>query len=253
MTGHAMTALGGTGLPALSLWGAFVLGLLGSATHCAAMCGPLVAATGLASGATKSAAGDVAGPAWRFHAGFHAGRLLMYSAIGAVLGLFAENDVLDALAGPAGSERLAAWLRGGAGITMVAVGVMLIVAPLLGRDPRLPEPTAVLARSRLFGRAVATLARSRVAWGLPLGAAMGLLPCAPLLPVELAALGSGSPLGGALTMLSFGVGTLPLLGGFGALAEVLGLRARSALLTASGVAVVLLGAYTVAQAATLPR
>lgn len=275
MTGHAMSQAVSAGLPALTLWGAFLLGLLGSVTHCAAMCGPLVAAVGLAEGTAKAAADGTAaasdgarcdadastGPsacarpssaaAWRFHVGFHAGRLFTYVLIGALLGILAENDVLERLAGPAGSARLAAFLRAGAGALMVAVGLVLIAGPLLGRRVSLPEPTAALARQPWFTRTVGRLSRTRAAWGLPLGAVMGLLPCAPLLPVELAALGSGSAAGGALVMFAFGIGTLPLLGAFGALAGLLGTRTRTALLPVSGLAVAVLGAWTIAQAVAL--
>ncbi len=76
---------------------------------------------------------------------------------------------------------------------------------------------------------------------------MGLLPCAPLLPVEIAALATGYPLYGALTMLAFGLGTVPALAGFGAASGLLGVRARGAFATASGALVIGLGLIVVWQ------
>ena len=60
---------------------AFLTGLLGGFGHCVAMCGPLVGSFALASGALgprRSLAGQLA---------YHAGRVTMYAAIGAVMGL----------------------------------------------------------------------------------------------------------------------------------------------------------------------
>ena len=109
---------------------------------------------------------------------------------------------------------------------MLAMGVAMLVAWIRGRRANLPEPTAWVASLPWFGRTVARLSRSGGWAGLPLGALMGLLPCAPLLPVELAALATGKPLYGMLVMLAFGLGTVPALAGFGAASGLLGARAR---------------------------
>lgn len=245
-----------SGFAALSLWGAFLLGLTGGFGHCLAMCGPFVAAAGLTDGAAcgarasaasgrRTAAG--AGAAARFQLAYHLGRLATYTLLGALLGLLGEAGAVVTLTGPLSPTALTRWLKLGAGALMLAVGVIMLVAWMRGRSARLPEPTAWVAGLPWFGRTVARLARSGGWWGLPLGALMGLLPCAPLLPAELAALATGNPLFGAATMLAFGLGTLPALGGFGALSGLLGVKARGRLAPVTALLVAALGLLTLWQ------
>lgn len=239
-----------SGLAALSLWGAFLLGLAGGFGHCLAMCGPFVAAAGLADGAASRAAGctrPAAGTAARFQAAYHVGRLATYAALGALLGLLGEAGALVSLAGPFSPTAISRWLKLGAGGLMLLTGAIMLVAWLRGRSANLPEPTAWVAELPWFGRTVARLASSGGWWGLPLGALMGLLPCAPLLPAELAALATGNPLFGATTMLAFGAGTLPALGAFGAVSGLLGVKGRGRMAPVTAALVALLGAVTVWQ------
>ena len=244
MFGHAMSS----NLAAISMWGAFVLGLTGGFGHCLAMCGPFVAAASLADGA---ACGVGAGRTGRrsgvFQVAYHVGRLAMYTVLGAALGLLGEAGVLSTLMGPFSPVSLTRFLKLTAGAAMLLMGAFLLVAWVRGRSARLPEPTAGLASLPWFGRTVSQLARSGGWWGMPLGALMGLLPCAPLLPVELAALSTAEPLFGALTMLAFGIGTVPALAGFGAASGLIGARARGWFAPAAAGAVIVLGAVTVAQ------
>lgn len=248
--GHQLSP---TNLAALSLWGAFLLGLTGGFGHCLVMCGPLVAAASLTDGAAcgRSAGRTGARGAGIFQAAYHLGRLLTYALLGAILGLLGEAGALASLTGPFSPVVVTRFLKLGAGATLLGMGVMLLVAWLRGRSVSLPEPTAAIASLPWFGRTVARLAASGGWWGLPMGALMGLLPCAPLLPVELAALATGKPLYGALMMLAFGVGTVPALAGFGAASGLLGAKARGWLVPAAGALVVVLGAVTLAQGLSL--
>ena len=246
--GHQMSA----GLGALSLWGAFLLGLTGGFGHCLLMCGPLVAAASLTDGAACGAGGSAstsgaARKAGIFQVAYHLGRLTTYALLGALLGLLGEAGALATLMGPFSPTTVTRFLKLAAGITLLAIGVVLLVAWVRGRTAKLPEPTAAIASLPWFGRTVGRLARSGGWWGLPLGALMGLLPCAPLLPVELAALATAEPLYGAIIMLAFGVGTVPALAGFGAASGLLGGRARGWLAPAVAALVVVLGIVTVAQ------
>lgn len=231
------------GLASAGLWAAFLLGLAGGFGHCLAMCGPFVAAASLAEGRTVGAGRRSFG----FQLGYHGGRLTTYAVIGALLGLLGQAGALAALSGPFSPDQLTRWLKLGAGVAMVATGVVLLAASLGRTSARLPEPTRLLADRPWFARATAEMLRRGPRWGFALGALMGLLPCAPLLPVELAALSSGYPLTGALVMLAFGLGTVPALAGFGAASGLLGARARGALATATGVLVIALGAVVVWQ------
>ena len=244
--GHQMSA----NLGALSLWGAFLLGLTGGFGHCLLMCGPLVAAASLTDGAACGAGAgtrSAARGAGVFQVAYHLGRLITYALLGAALGLLGGAGALVSLTGPFSPTVVTRFLKLAAGVTLLVIGVVLLVAWLRGRQARLPEPTAAIASMPWFGRTVGRLAKSGGWWGLPLGALMGLLPCAPLLPVELAALATAEPLYGAIIMLAFGVGTVPALAGFGAASGLLGGRARGWLAPTVAALVVVLGLVTLAQ------
>lgn len=240
-------------LSALSLWGAFLLGLTGGFGHCLAMCGPFVAAASVtdSQAGCSVAGGDRAHRGGVFQVAYHLGRLAMYAALGAVLGLLGNVGALDRVEGPLSPVSVTRFLKLSAGVLMLLIGIVLLVAWARGRSAKLPEPTAALASMPWFGRAIAKLARSGGWWGLPLGALMGLLPCAPLLPVEIAAFATAEPLFGALTMLAFGLGTVPALAGFGAASGLLGARARGWFAPVAAVTVIAMGAITVTQGVAL--
>jgi len=240
-------------LSTLSLWGAFLLGLTGGFGHCLAMCGPFVAAASVTDNAAVCGAGARAGTrrSGVFQLAYHLGRLGTYMLLGALLGLLGEAGALSKVAGPFSPVGITQFLKLAAGAAMVAMGIVLLVAWLRGRKARLPEPTAALASMPWFGRAVARLARSDGWWGLPLGALMGLVPCAPLLPVQVAALATATPLFGAMMMLAFGLGTVPALAGFGAASELLSVRARGWFAPLAAGAVMVLGAITLVQGLAL--
>jgi uncharacterized protein len=156
------------------LLGAFLAGLAGS-PHCVLMCGPFASACAR-SGPSLSA--------------WHLGRLTGYALLGAAAG--AAGSVLP---GPG-------WLPG----ALAAAFLLWFAAGLAGLapEPRLALP--LLAGSgRLLGEHRGIGAR------YAFGVANGFLPCglvyaALTLPVAL-----GAPISGAVAMLAFGAGTLPLL------------------------------------------
>jgi len=236
------------GLGAAGLWGAFLLGLTGGFGHCLAMCGPFVAAASLAEGCgVRTAGGEGAGRRpLGFQLGYHSGRLVTYALLGAVLGLLGQAGAIAALAGPFSPEAVTRWLKLAGGVAMVLAGIVLLAGSLRTRGGASRAYRLVTDRP-WFAKATASLLRRGPRWGFALGMLMGLLPCAPLLPIEIAALATGYPLYGALTMFVFGLGTVPALAGFGAASGLLGARARGALATASGLIVIALGMVVVWQ------
>jgi sulfite exporter TauE/SafE len=249
-----------------TLWAAFLLGLTGGFGHCLMMCGPFVAAASLAEGHTAAtAAGPEADAAacttaiarpsagigrgvGFFQVSYHLGRLITYAAIGAIVGALGSAGALETLSMPWSPAAFTRYVKLAAGLMMVFAGLVLLAGPLTGRSSRLPEPTRFITSASWFSRATGRLMRAGAWAGLPLGLLMGLLPCMPLLPVELAALASGSAGLGALTMLAFGIGTVPALAGFGLATGLLGARARGNFAYAAGAIVVALGAFTILQA-----
>ena len=156
-----------------SLGAAALAGLVGS-PHCVGMCGSFALACG----------GNSRGAAW------HAGRLTTYAALGAVAGA-----VGGALPGPG-------WVA-----AVVSTGLLVwFAAALAGLAP---EPTVrIPGLSDLAGRA----ARARGTLpGYALGLATGLLPCGLVYAALAVPVASGSALVGSLSMVAFGLGTIPAL------------------------------------------
>jgi hypothetical protein len=175
----------------------FGLGFAMSVGHCGGMCGPLLAAFGLARGVHASS---------RWHLAldvlaYHAGRLVSYAALGAVLadggaGVRAAFPELD----------LAAMLSVAAGIALVGPALVLLASASAGEAAAWAAPIRALLRAA--SRASAPLRRLGP---VGLGIGNGLLPCGPVALVAIGAASSPDPARGALALVTFGAGTLPLL------------------------------------------
>jgi sulfite exporter TauE/SafE len=225
---------------------------------------PLEADPGLAQGASLAAAGAAVGasatvaspvvaptaslrPVGIFQVGYQTGRLITYTALGALLGALGGAGVLSFLPGNAlvPAQR---WLGVFAGLVMVLMGLALLGLPGLHRLGRWVESGGGAASgTSWFSRAAGELARRGAAAAVPLGMLMGLMPCGLLMTIEIRALASGSAGAGALTMLAFGLGTVPALAGFGLASGLLGRRTRGWLFAAGAALVVVLGLLTMAR------
>lgn len=174
--------------PSAGLAGAFLFGLLGSLSHCIAMCGGIVAAV-----QQRDAR----------HAGivlYHAGRLTTYTAIGAAVGL---AGTLVNFAGD-----VTPWLRGAAAI---AAGIVMTLTGLsmLGAGGRLPE--RVLPVRWVSNAGAKLMSRRGLDNTFLLGIVFGFLPCGLIYTAASYSLASANPLHGGALMLAFGLGTLPAL------------------------------------------
>jgi uncharacterized protein len=186
---HAELPLGGD---LVLLFGASVLG----SAHCVAMCGPYVAmctAQFVPRGATPAARCVL-------RVIFNLGRIATYSLIGLIVGAFGQ--IAQELANRFGVT----------GIIAIAAGAAAMVFGLsmMGwfRDPARVVAMAGLGRWLVAGRARVNQAPPAAAPLLP-GALQGWLPCALVYAAASRASLAGSPAMGALTMLVFGLGTLP--------------------------------------------
>lgn len=153
---------------------ALVAGLLGT-PHCLGMCG------GFAAACSRRRGG-----AWPWHAG----RLATYAMLGAIAGSAgaAIGSVGPRWLAPAISAALLGWFA------LSLAGV--VRAPVL----RVPGLTRAASRA---GR------EEGIGWRVLFGAATGLLPCGMVYAALGIAVASGDAMAGALTMLAFGVGTVP--------------------------------------------
>ncbi len=208
-----------------------IASLVGS-LHCVGMCGAFVAfacGTGDQPGVRSKALLNIA---------YNGGRLVTYSALGAIAG--ALGRVLDLGGDFVGIQQAAAIF---AGLVMIVFGVVTLMKIKGVKLPKTPLPS-FLVKAVALGQGLAMTMRP-VPRALTIGLMTTLLPCGWLYAYALVAAGTGSPVGGALTMAIFWLGTLPYLVAVGAgvqsLAGVLGKH----LPTATAVLIVLVGLFTV--------
>lgn len=203
----------------LSLFPVFVVGLLGS-VHCGAMCGGIVGALSLTPPRTRAGVAVIAlRPAIADRASLHVaaynlGRIASYMTAGALAGGVAQGA--GALSALPQLQAMAYWL---ANAMLVAFGLHLMNA------------WSGIAHIERAGQLVWRHVRPQLARiGPPdtpgrmfaAGALWGWLPCAMVYSVLVTAMLSGSIVSGALTMLAFGLGTLPMMLALG----LLGARLR---------------------------
>lgn len=216
----------------------FVASLVGS-LHCAGMCGPLVA---FALG-TTDAMSHRSRVVLQF--AYHGGRVMTYSAVGAVCGLL--GAALDLSGSMVGMNRIAALL---AGLMMVGVGIVAVLRYSGVRVPAMPVPKT-LSRMIVFGQRAAVGLRP-IPRALTIGLLTAFLPCGWLYMFAIVAAGTGTAVGGAMIMIAFWAGTVPVLASLGigvqAFAGTLGKRIP--LITAG--LIVLLGLYTIGSRAIQP-
>lgn len=178
-------ARAGMGLGAL-----FTVGLMTS-VHCGAMCGGI----GIAQSANAAQQGRKPGHASLM---YNLGRVVSYTVIGGIVGALGMAFNLSAATK--------------AFIQIAAAAFMLIMAlNLLGGFSFLRRLSFSLPRgleAKIFGKKAG---RSSFYVGL----ANGLMPCGPLQSMQLYALSAGSWWMGALSMLFFSLGTVPLMLGIG--------------------------------------
>ena len=165
-----------------SIAAAALAGLVGS-PHCIGMCGGF---------AVACSSGRDRGTAW------HLGRLSTYALLGAVAGAFGA-----ALPGPGW---VAAVVSGA-----LMVWFALVLAGLV-REPKLKIP----GMGRVATRAAS---ESGAGWRYLFGISTGFLPCGLVYAALAIPVASGSAFAGALSMIAFGLGTVPALA-----ATTLGLR-----------------------------
>lgn len=172
---------------------AFMMGFLGS-PHCLGMCGGLVTAFGL------SMQGVSSGKKRALIAVYHLGRLLSYAMLGIIAGLIG-TAVLEPFMT---SNHLPRILLG---LVLMFIGVAMLGVPVLGKlekiGMRFWQGLAPL-RQKIFP--LTTLPRALTA-----GLLWGYLPCGLVYGALLMAVVGHDVVTGAVLMLAFGLGTVPML------------------------------------------
>lgn len=173
--------LGGQTTPITS----FIIGLVASVSSCLAVVGGLVLS--LSATVSKDAVSDIQPMLL-----FHGGRLMSFAVLGGLLGL---------LGGAIGiSFTFTALLGIVASLVMIVLGLNLV---------GLFEKSAITLSPRFFSF-FRTVEHKTIAPFL-VGVGTFFLPCGFTQAMQVAALSSGSFLGGLLIMTAFALGTLPML------------------------------------------
>jgi sulfite exporter TauE/SafE len=215
------------------------LGFLGSFGHCAGMCGPITVAFSLSQQQEK--------PSWQqqicFHGLLNLGRLLSYALVGAGIG--ALSSVLIAGGQFAGVDsalrQVMAILTG---ILLIWFGLSQINPESVPHLPLLHPLSQKNWHNRLSSGMVKLSLSSH--WWTPalLGIVWGLIPCGFLYAAQIKAAETGDPWIGSVTMLAFGLGTLPLMLGVGLVGSLVSGDRRSQLFRMGGWLTLTIGILT---------
>ncbi len=197
----------------------FLMGFLTS-FHCVGMCGPLI----LGYVAKQAAQGHKSHGA---HLMYGLGKTISNTLIGAILGAF--GAIIAFTPATQGAVGIAA------GVFLILFGLhMLEVFPVLSHF-QIKAPT-------FWMHFISTEYRKH-SNPFVIGMLNGMMIiCGPLQAMYVLAAGTGNWFEGATLLFFFGLGTLPLLMGFGFLSSLLSINIRPKLLKASGVIVMILGA-----------
>jgi len=216
----------------------FVASLLGS-VHCAGMCGGIVALCvgleGPLDRRTRALSIAI----------YNGGRLITYTLLGAVSG--ALGAAADVGGQQFGAGRVAPII---AGAGLIVVGIVALGRSLgwrMGAGALPPGVQKFVQRGYRFAFDRPPLQRAAL-----VGLFTGLLPCGWLYAFVVTAAGTGTAWGGALTMATFWLGTLPMMAALGAGLQTLAGPLRRHVPTFGAAALIVLGVVTVLFRVTLP-
>lgn len=190
----------------------FTIGLFTS-FHCVGMCGGILVSQSIAQGTTNKLS------ALKPSVLYNIGRLSAYTLLGGLVGAIGSVFALS-LTAKAAITLTAAMLMILMGLSMTGLTSVSFSLPLPWKQKqRLPQTNRPFV----------------------VGLLNGLMPCGPLQTMQLYALGTGSFAAGALSMLAFSLGTLPLMLFFGFFAGFINKSYSTQIVRFSGVLVIVLG------------
>jgi sulfite exporter TauE/SafE/copper chaperone CopZ len=209
----------------MGYWMLFTVGLLTS-VHCVAMCGGINLSQSLAGSekASRGGSAPLSFASLRPAILYNMGRVVSYTIVGGIVG--ALGSVVSFSGAMKGMVQVVA------GIFMMTLGLNMLgmFGFLRAFAPRLPK----FLTSRIDDK-------KRGKGPLFVGLLNGLMPCGPLQAMQIYALSTGSPLKGALAMLFFSLGTVPLMFGLGAFGSLMSRKFAGRVMKAGAVLVIVMG------------
>ncbi|MBO7122296.1 MAG: sulfite exporter TauE/SafE family protein [Treponema sp.] len=207
----------------------FVTGLLTS-VHCAAMCGGINLSQSLGPARQKAFLKPLL---------YNLGRVASYTLIGFALGaagFFLGGAKGEELSIPLFAQGL---LKLIAGVVMILTGISLLgIFPFLRNiTPHLPS---------FISKKIAS-AQLQKRTPFIVGFLNGFMPCGPLQAMWVVALASQSPVSGALSMLFFSAGTVPLMLGLGSIVSILGKKYTEVVMKIGALLIVVMGLSMASQ------
>ncbi|MDF2948489.1 MAG: heavy metal-associated domain protein [Sedimentibacter sp.] len=191
----------------------FIAGLLTS-IHCVGMCGGIMLSQTVGNESKNKF------EAMKPSLLYNAGRVISYTILGGIIG--AVGSVFSL------SFKSKAAVQIIAGLFMIIMGLNMSGFSLFRKlQIKMPKSFCSL--------------KSKAGSPFVVGLLNGFMPCGPLQTMQIFALGTGSPVKGALSMLVFSLGTVPLMLTFGALSGLLSKGYTKKILKLSGVMIIVLG------------
>lgn len=198
----------------------FIVGLLTS-IHCIAMCGGINLSQCISS---KCEDDSCIKAKLKPSLLYNSGRIISYTLIGGAVG------AIGSAVGFSGEGKGIVALISGILMIIIALNMLNVFPSLRKINPVLPEIIRNLGIDKVKRRG-----------SFYVGLLNGFMPCGPLQAMQLYALGTGSFIAGASAMFVFGLGTIPLMFGFGAISTLLSARFTRKMMSVSAVLVMVLG------------
>ncbi|UOO38708.1 sulfite exporter TauE/SafE family protein [Oscillospiraceae bacterium CM] len=197
----------------------FVVGLITS-LHCVAMCGGINLSQCVSY---KEPETDSKASKLKPSLLYNTGRVISYTVIGGIVG---------------GIGSIISFSNTAKGIVAILAGLFMLIMGL--------NMTGLFPGLRKFvphmPKRLANKVQTSGTYGpFIVGLLNGLMPCGPLQAMQIYALGTGSALAGAASMLFFSLGTVPLMFGFGAASSFLSSKFTKKMMKISAVLVIFLG------------
>jgi sulfite exporter TauE/SafE len=203
-----------------------------SSLHCMQMCGPIVLTYSVSANA-NAARRSLLG----LHLAYNSGRTLTYMLLGALAGL--AGGTMGLIGRLAGFEHTAAIV---AGILMILAGLALF-----GFSPIFKSWRGFALPSQFLKPASKLISSQAASSKFLLGLMMGFLPCGLVYAALMKAMGAATALGGALTLLAFGMGTSVALIVIGLGSSAFTRKLARWGTTVSAITVILMGALLIAR------